>query len=93
MTAVATGERRSSKQRRVDAVVPSPTTQYGALTTVSKSWMSNDKLLNYFNKRLQGNEREMVCGNKNCICLEIFISSSVRKAVAKYLVQCPDINT
>ena len=61
----------SSKHCRVDAVVPSLTKQYGALTTVSKSSMSDDKLFNYFDERLQGREREMVCGNKNCICLDI----------------------
>ena len=82
--AVATGERMSSKRRRVDAVVPSLTTQYGALTTVSsKSSMSDDELFNYFDERLQGREREMVCGNKNCICLDIFLSLNVREAVAK----------
>ena len=74
VTVVATGERRSSKCCRVNAVVPSLTMQYGALTTVSKSLISNDKLFNYLDECLQGREREMVCGNKNCICLDIFLS-------------------
>ncbi len=56
------------------------------MTIVSKSLMFDDKLFNYFGKRLQVKEREMVCGNKNCICFDIFLSSSVGKAVAKYLV-------
>ncbi len=34
VTAVETAE-RSKKRRRIDGVVPSPTTQYGTLTTVS----------------------------------------------------------
>ena len=48
--------------------------------------MSDDKLFNCFDERLQCREREMVCGNKNCICLDIFLSLNVREAVAKYLV-------
>ena len=48
--------------------------------------MSDDKLFNCFDERLQCREREMLCGNKNCICLDIFLSLNVREAVAKYLV-------
>ncbi len=87
VTVVASvAEERNNKHRRIDAVVPSLTTQYGTLKTVSKSSMSNDKLFNYFDEHWQGREKEMVCENKNCICLNIFHSSSVCEAVAKYLV-------
>ena len=87
MTVVATAaKKRHNKHHCIDGVVLSPKMQYGALTTVSKSLMSDDKLFNYFGKHLQVKEREMECGNKNCIYFDIFLSSSVGKAVAKYLV-------
>jgi hypothetical protein len=73
VTAVATvAEERSNKCCCVDGDMPSLTTQYGTFTTMSKSSMSDEELLNYFDKHLQGREKEMVCGNNICICLNIF---------------------
>ncbi len=47
---------------------------------------SDDDLFCYFDDRLQGKDKEMVCPGKGCDCLTILKNACVREAIARYLV-------
>ena len=84
---------RRSKRRRIVAsgddrrvANSSSTTKYGTLSRSSKLLKSDDDLFCYFDDRLQGKDKEMVCPGKGCDCLTILENASVREAIARYLV-------